>query len=175
MSKQQSTVDHLLILSFLIYPLTISLSSSFQTLINLYHNKTGRFPIFFNLQNEVWEGRTSVIFLFNPKLLLSPVSTPYKSKLCTQEMPDSRYLVSALPQGTSHVMGLLQLFSWCLGKQGPKLKMWQMVLVVDEIKPQPCSAEPCRNLTCLCTLEKSKLNVFSLKLHSGTSPVLLAV
>lgn len=45
-SKQQSTVAHFLILLFFIYPLTISPSSSSQTLINLYHNLTGRFPIF---------------------------------------------------------------------------------------------------------------------------------
>lgn len=46
MSKQQSAVAHVLTLSFLIYPFTISPSSSSQALINLYHNKTGRFPIF---------------------------------------------------------------------------------------------------------------------------------
>lgn len=68
----------------------------------------------------------------------------------------------------------LSCICW-LGKQGPKLKTWQMVLMVDEVKSQYCSADPGRNLTCLCTLDKPKLNAFNLKLHAGTSPMLLSV
>lgn len=52
MSKQQITVTHLLILLFFIcqYPWSVSPSSSSQTLLNLAHNKTGRFLIFAALE-----------------------------------------------------------------------------------------------------------------------------